>query len=234
VKRAAGAREFLDGRLDEPETLRGNLRDLRRMNRLLGGVALSRRAIDALVPDGRAISLLDVGTGAADIPMALLAHARRHGREMAVTATDSRSEVIEAARAARPAIDRLGRLTLEVADGRSLPYPDRTFTIAHTSLVLHHLEPADAVAMLRELRRVSRRGVVVNDLSRRPITLLGAWLLSRLFTRNPYSRFDAPLSARRAYTMVEARALLLHAGLRPAYEGTGIFGHRFAIAAIPR
>ncbi|HEY7524894.1 MAG TPA: methyltransferase domain-containing protein [Candidatus Limnocylindrales bacterium] len=232
MKRLADAPELLDGDLDDPRTLRDNLRDLRRANRLTGGVALTRRALDALAPEGTAVTLLDVGTGGADIPIALLAAARRRGRRLAVTATDSRPEVLEAALAARPAVDRLAGLTLEVADGRALPYPDRAFDVAHASLVVHHLEPPDAIALLGELRRVSRRGVIVNDLSRRPITLLGAWLLSRLFTRNRYSRYDAPLSARRAYTLVEMRALLLHAGLRPVYETSGIVGHRYAIAAV--
>lgn len=232
MRRRSNAPELLDGKLDDPDTLRDNLRDLRRANRLTGGVALSRRAYAVLAPTDVPVRLLDVGTGGADIPVALLAWARRTGRPLAVTATDSRTEVLDAARAARPALARLAGLTLEVADGRSLPYADRAFDVAHTSLVVHHLEPTDAIALLRELGRVSRRGVIVNDLARRPITLVGAWLLSRLFTRNRYSRYDAPLSARRAYTLIEMRALLVHAGLRPSFEATGILGHRYAIAAV--
>lgn len=234
MKRASGAPELLDGHLDDPDVLRDNLRDLRRVNRLTGGVALSRRALEVLCPAPTPVTFLDVGTGAADIPIALLADARRRQRPMAVTATDSRPEVIDAARSARPAIDRVPELTLEVADGRALPYPDRSFDVVHTSLMLHHLEPADAVLMLRELARIARRGVIVNDLARRPITLIGGVLLSRLLTRNRYSRHDAPLSARRAYTLVEARALLVHAGLTPIHESRGVFGHRFAIAASRR
>jgi ubiquinone/menaquinone biosynthesis C-methylase UbiE len=234
VRRLAHAEEHLDGRLDDLSILRSNLRDLRRANRLTGGVTLTGQALEALAPEGLAITLLDVGTGGADVPLALLAQARRRGRPLAVTATDRRPEVLAAARAARPAIDRVAGLTIEVADGRALPYADRSFDVAHSSLVIHHLEPADAVAVLRELSRVSRRGVIVNDLSRRPITLVGAWLLSRLFTGNPYSRHDAPLSARRAYTIVEMRALLYHAGLRPVYEASGFLGHRYAIAAVAR
>lgn len=233
MKRLSHVEELLDGPLDDPTTLRGNLRDLRRSNRLTGGVALSRRALRELVPDDGPITVLDVGTGGADIPVALLADSRRRGRRMEVTAIDSRAEVLAAARLARPAIGNLAGLTLELADGRGLPYPDRTFDVVHTSLVLHHLEPADAVTFLRELARVCRRGVVLNDLARRRITVFGAWLLSRLFTTNRYSRHDAPLSARRAYTLVEARALLAHAGLRPVFEATGIAGHRYAISAVP-
>lgn len=232
MKRATGAAELLDGPLHDPVTLRDNLRDLRRANRLTGGVSLSRRAFEALAPGTAAVSLLDVGTGGADIPLALLIDAGRHDRRLTVTAVDSRPEVLEAARAARPQLDRTEALDLEVADGRSLPYSDASFDVAHASLVLHHLEPGEAVPFLRELARVARRGIVVNDLSRRRVTVFGSWLLSRLFTRNHYSRHDAPLSARRAYTLAEAQALLAEAGLRPVYVTQGIFGHRWAIAAV--
>jgi ubiquinone/menaquinone biosynthesis C-methylase UbiE len=234
MRRLAGVAELLDGPLDDPRTLRGNLRDLRRANRFTGGVDLSRRAIEALAPGATAVTVLDVGTGEADIPLALLVHARKRRRALAFTAVDSRPEVVEAARANRPDLDHVSGLELDVADGRALPYADASYDVAHASLVLHHLEPSEAVAFLSELARVSRLGVVVNDLSRRPITLIGAWLLSRIFTRNRYSRRDAPLSARRAYTLSEAIGLLAEAGLRPISVTEGVFGHRWAIAAVRR
>jgi SAM-dependent methyltransferase len=236
MDRLAGAHELLDGPLDDAPALAGNLRDLRRVNALLGGVRLSRDAIDALVgPDagrGAGIELLDVGTGGADIPVALLADWRRNGRRLAVTAVDDRAEVLAAARLARPALDRVEGLRLEVADGRALPYDDRAFDVAHASLVLHHLEPADAVRLLGEMSRVSRRGIVVNDLTRGRLRWLGAWLLARLATRNRYTRHDGPLSVRRAYTAVEMHALLAVAGLRPIATRRDFLRHRYAIAAV--
>jgi hypothetical protein len=86
---------------------------------------------------------------------------------------------------------------------------------------------------LRELARVSGVGVVVNDLVRSPLTLTGAWLASRLFTRNRYSRHDAPLSARRAYSREELRDLLDDAGLRVVADFGGLARHRRALAAVP-
>jgi ubiquinone/menaquinone biosynthesis C-methylase UbiE len=213
-----------------------NLRDLRRINRWLGGVALSKAAIDTIVgrlaDTGTSITLLDVGTGGADIPVALLADWQRHDRRLEVTGVDSRPEVLLAARMARPSIDRIRRLTLAAADGRSLPYPDASFDVVHASLVLHHLDAPDAVALLREMSRVSRRGVVINDLQRGRRYLWGARLLTRLLTRNRFTRTDAPLSVRRAYTLREAKALVAVAGLRPFAERRDRLGHRWALAAI--
>ena len=49
MKRLDDAVELLDGPLDDPVALAGNLRDLRRINRWLGGAALSSAAIQAHV-----------------------------------------------------------------------------------------------------------------------------------------------------------------------------------------
>lgn len=53
-------------------SLAGNLRDPRRINRWLGGVVLSTAAIEALAAGRAELTLLDVGTVGADIPLALL------------------------------------------------------------------------------------------------------------------------------------------------------------------
>ena len=228
MDRLTGVEELLDGPLDRPDLLVANLRDLARINRLTGGTRLSERAIAAL---GGARTLLDVGTGGADIPMTLLARARLGQRALAITATDSRAEVLAAARDARPAIARTAGLELAVADGRALPYPAATFDIAHASLVLHHLDPDEVVALLGELRRVARVGIVANDLGRGRLAFIGGWLLVHAMARSAYTRHDGPLSVRRAYTRAELLELIAAAGLEPVVSVGGLAGHRVAIAA---
>jgi len=234
VRRLAATPELLDGPLDDVAALRGNLRDLRRVNRYLGGSLLSRKAVDLLLAgEPGPHSLLDVGTGAADIPLSLLDSAAARGRDLRVVGLDIRPEVLQAARSIDPHLERLDNLQLRAADGRALPYRDRTFDIVHASMVVHHLDPRDAVAFLREARRVARRGVVVNDLIRGRLNWAGAWVLTRLATRNRLTRHDGPLSVRRAYTRTEALALLVSAGLQPVAEFNVPFGFRVAFAAVP-
>ncbi len=238
MQRLAGARELLDGDLTDDRVLEGNLRDLRRINRFLGGLSLSRRAVDAIVevaavPRDRQLSLLDIGTGGADIPMGMIAEWQRTGRQLTVLGIDSRHEVLAAAARERPAILAMDGLRLRIADGRTLPFDDDSFDIAHASLVVHHLEPADAAALIHEMARVSRHGVVLNDLARGRLNWLGAWLLLHAITRNAYTRHDGPLSVRRAYSLAEVRALVTEAGLRIVDEEIGFMGHRWAIAAVP-
>ena len=224
MRRLAGVLELLDGPLDDPAALRGNLRDLARVNRRLGGTEASRRALDHLLDHRHgAQTMLDVGTGAADIPVALVDAAASTGRELRVTAVDSRQEVLDAARAVNGRLAAMPGVELVLGDGRSLPWPDRSFDVVHASLVIHHLEPREAVAFLTEASRLARRGVVVNDLVRARHHWIGAKVLLTLATRNRYTRYDGPLSVRRAYTRVELRALLAAAGLRPLAE---IAAHR--------
>lgn len=212
--------------------LAGNLRDLARVNRWLGGVALSRRAVRALL-HGHAgnVELLDVGTGAADIPDALITALGRPGGWLRVTAVDTNQQILDAARvrvAAGPE-----SLHLERVEGDHLPYPDEAFDIAHCSLVLHHAEPVAAQRLLGEMARVSRIGIVVNDLERSRRAWLGAWLLARVTTRNAYTRNDAPLSVRRAYLPAEVAQMAARAGLMERARFRDLFRHRFAIAFVP-
>jgi ubiquinone/menaquinone biosynthesis C-methylase UbiE len=230
MDRLSGAVELLDGPLDDRRALVGNLRDLARFNRRLGGIRLTASAVDALAPGSAPLAVLDVGTGGADIPLALIERGRAQGRLVRVTGIDSRPEVLAAAAVADPRITGTGELALHVGDGLALPYPDDAFDIVHTSLLVHHLDPVPARTLLAEMARVARVGIVLNDLVRSRRSLLGAWLLTRAL-RNRFTRHDAPLSVRRAYTVSELTALLASAGLRVERRFDGFAGHRVALAA---
>ena len=220
--------EYLDGPLD-PLLLTANLRDLARVNRWLGGVDLSWRAIGPFLAAGATTRVLDVGTGAADVPHELLRRAGRRHR-LDVMATDVRTELVDAARATAAAGP-----SFEVREDPvdRIDSPDASFDVAHCSLVLHHLDSDGAVALLREMGRVATQAVVVNDLRPGWRWWLGAWVLTRSLTRNPYTRHDAPLSVRRAYSAEEVRILAGRAGLRlvarydarPAYRYALVFVH---------
>ncbi len=232
MDRQAHREELLDGRLDDAPTLAGNLRDLARVNRWLGGSRLSASGVEALSRGRSPVSVLDVGTGGADIPLALIDRARASGRTLIVTGIDSRPEVLAAAVMVHPRLTATDGLALQIADGRSLPYPDDSFDVVHSSLLVHHLDPDAARAVLTEMARVARLGVVLNDLVRSRPAWIGAWLLSHTLTRNRFTRTDAPLSVRRAYTVAELTALLATAGLRVGSIVRAPFAHRVALIAL--
>jgi ubiquinone/menaquinone biosynthesis C-methylase UbiE len=117
---------------------------------------------------------------------------------------------------ARRNLSDTNHVTLLQADVRAIPLPDASVDVAHASLLVHHLDPPDVVRALRELRRVARRGVVVNDLRRGPIAFAVTAATVLVLSRGRYTRHDGVQSARRAYTLAELDEMAAAAGLRRA------------------
>jgi len=204
--RRTTARELMDEPVDDVDELAENLRDIAYANAHLGGTAPVVRALRRLRPR----TILDVGSGAGDVALALVNDAHRRGAAVRVTCLDANDQMLAIARRAthdHPALEFVR------GDGESLPFDDGAFDVVTCTLALHHFEPAAARALLRELRRVARITPLVCDLRRSDVAFAATWLWSRA-SRNRLTRHDAPLSVRRAYTPGEALSLAREAGWR--------------------
>lgn len=205
-------RELLDAESLDAADLRLNLREMAMLNRLPGGVAASRRGIAMLLNGTRPATVLDVGTGSGDLPAALL---RDDSAGLRVVAVDVRPEVLAVA---SRRLQGVAGVELLEADAVQLPLPDASVDVAHASMMLHHLDEERAVAALREMRRVARRGVVINDLRRGVLSFVVTAATVLALTRGRYTRHDGVLSARRAYTLPELDALASAAGLQRVWR----------------
>ena len=221
--------ELMDGALPDAAELAENFRDIQRVNHLLGGTATILRHLPRLldsVPAGRPATILDLATGSADIPLAIVRWARRRGRAVTVVASDYSDDILALARVA---VAEDPDITVARYDARDVPLPDGAFDIVLCSLSLHHLDPEDAVRVLREMDRLATSGFILNDLRRGRLGFVAAWVAARLTTRNRLTRNDAPLSVQRAYTVTELHDLLRRAEVR----GAKISRHRwFRMAAV--
>lgn len=228
MQRIAETTELLDGPLD-PSLLPGNLDDLARFNG--HGSELSWALLRRLEPSATKVALLDVGTGGADVPRYLLHEANAGGLDLTVTATDVRPEIVSEARRRSEGV---ANLDIQLARADRLDFADDAFDVVHSSLLMHHLEPQAAVMLLREMRRVARRGVIVNDLDRRRSWWLLAQILGLVATRNAYTRNDAPLSVARAYRADEITAMAAAAGLREIERLWARPAYRYGLAFVRR
>jgi ubiquinone/menaquinone biosynthesis C-methylase UbiE len=214
LPRAEHAPEYLDEPAHDPRVLTQSLAHVAAVNRWLGGRRALLHHLGALLPAQGRAEVLDVGTGSGDLPRAIADHARDSRRPIRIVATDNHPQILDVARthcASYPEIE------VQRADALALPFADDAFDVALLSMVLHHLEGADQVHALRELARVSRRGVIVGELERSRINYLGARLLSATVWRgNRLTRHDGPLSVKRAFTPGELLRIAGEAGLRKA------------------
>ena len=187
--------------LDDPGTdsaLRErSLRDVRRANTLLGGAWAVLAELRRLLPElpGGHATLLDVGTGLADIPVRARRSAARRGVALETFGVDGAETLA-----------RLGHALLDgsaCADARCLPFADASIDIVICSQVLHHFEDAELGAVLAELSRVARRFVVVSDIRRSWLAAAGFWLMTWPMGFHPVSRHDGLTSVLRGFTSDE-------------------------------
>ena len=205
--------EMIDLPDADPDLLRGELRNLRKINRRFGGISSVRKALQPLLertdPAGM-LELLDLGTGSGDQAVAIVEHCRSLGRRVAVTAIDNNAAVLEEARRVTSGYPEIA---LERGDLRALAHPDGRFDVALCALAAHHLAHGEVVELLKEMDRLTRVGFVLNDLSRSTLALGAAWLYTRLTTTNIMTRSDAIASIQAAFTLEELAGIAERSGL---------------------
>lgn len=200
--RRRGAEILDDPTADAALSLR-SLRDVALANRLFGGrraVLHELRGLLRAYPTGRALTLLDVGTGLGDIPAAAAAMARRRGLTLHTVGMELAPHL---ARAAAPHCSS----TL-AGNAMRLPFADGSIDLITCSQVLHHFDGGEAAQLLRECTRVARTAVVVGDLRRSWLAVAGLWASSFALGFHPVSRHDGVLSVLRGYTKPELRQLV--------------------------
>jgi len=106
--------------------------------------------------------------------------------------TDVASTVVEEARLMNPSV------AYQSYDGNHLPYEDRSFDVAFTIAVMHHVPPGQWPAFLREMRRVVRPGGMIVVFEHNPINPLTQWVVRTC----PIDENAVLLSSRRLLRLV--------------------------------
>jgi SAM-dependent methyltransferase len=90
------------------------------------------------------------------------------------------------------------------------------YDVVTCSLFLHHLDEADAAALLRKMAAAAGQLMLVDDLERSGMGYVLTWFGTRLFSTSPVVRHDGPVSAAAAFSLAEVRELARWAGLERA------------------
>lgn len=224
LQRRAQTSELMDEPTLSTDEMGSTLKEVDAINRYLGGWATSEWLLRPFLRTTKLPSILDVGAGSGATARALQSHWGRRGWTTRWTLVDLHPSVCRVAgKEPRGFVSGVVR-----ADARHLPFPDRTFDVAHASLFLHHLGDQEISQVIREMTRVSRHGLVINDLERHGVALAAIRLITGMFSRNRCVRHDAPVSVRRGFRKGEI--LQWGAGLESAsFEIQRRFPFRWAV-----
>jgi len=205
--------------LDDPEAkapaVVETLRNIARSNRWFGGawaVSHGLRRLLAAVPRGATLSLLDLGTGVGDLPLRAARWAAGGGRGIRLVPVGIERNRVAAGLA------RAGGLPCAVACAGTPPIRDKSVDLVLLSQVVHHLDRASAIRLLRTSDRLARLGVLVADLRRGRLALAAFWCGARALGFDRHTRADGITSLHRGYTAGELRDLLAAAGVRARVE----------------
>ena len=205
--------EWIDQPETDPSLVSEELQILEDANRRFGGHDLALHYLQRLLGNSRPapISILDLGTGAADIPRTLAAWLRDRQWPATITAVDRNPTVL---RVAAESCRDWPEIRFERHDVLNLPFVPRSFDIVLCSLVLHHFSFSEAVVILQRMQEIARVGYILNDLRRNWVSVLLAELAARTVIRSPIARHDAPQSCRAAFTIPELNLMARQAALK--------------------
>src|SRR5262249_34239372 len=156
--------------------------------------------------------VLDLATGAGDLPIRLWRWAQRACLALHIDGCDRNPDAIAYAR--QRADSERAAVTFFVCNALG-PLP-AGYDVLLSSLFLHHLEEDHAVSLLRRMAAAAACMILVNDLARSRAGLLLAYAGTRLLTRSAVVHTDGPRSVEGAFTLAEARILAQRAGLAGA------------------
>ena len=215
--------------LDEApyEEVRDSLNDVATVNRYLSGYRVLLHHAGKFLNEhqlDRPFTVLDAATGSADQPVALVKLARKLGVPIQITAIDINSKMLKMA---KDEVREYPEIRLVQCDVLALPFKEDGFDLAVNNLSLHHFTWDNAVAILKSIYKSARLGILVNDLHRSRIAHAVIFLLTRIFTSNRLTRYDAPVSVMNAFTPSEFRELAMQAKIIP-FEIHRHFPYRIA------
>jgi SAM-dependent methyltransferase len=207
--------ELMD--MPQPVTpeLEQDLLNLVSLNRYFGSHRLIKAFLNCWFSQGESYRVLDVCTGAGDIPRLLVEYCRRNDIRIQIDAIDSSESTLAIAKkfsAGYPEINWIKADALTYCSAN-------TYDLVCCSLALHHFSERDAVSLLRNFRNLTHRWILVADLERHWSTAIGVWLVTSLLYREPMTRHDAMMSVRRAFSFPELQSMAEEAG----WSG---FGHQ--------
>ena len=200
--------EYLDDPSTSPEVRARSLADVRVSNRLLGGLHAVLAEVGRIAPAlGDSVSVLDVGTGLADVPVRVRALLAKRKVTVELFGVDE-----------APSLARHNLAVLDgsvCGDARYLPFRSSSIDLVICSQMLHHLEDREIGAVLAELDRVARTAVIVSDLRRSWFAAIGFWLVSQVLRFHPVTRHDGVVSVLRGFTSRELGDAVRTLGRRP-------------------
>ncbi|WP_027003929.1 methyltransferase domain-containing protein [Hugenholtzia roseola] len=209
-------KELMDELTLEGEDLRRNLEELAFINTHLGGYEVLTSAIHFLekrkkIDLQQPLSLLDVGSGGGDTLRFLAKYFRRKRWQGNFMGIDANPFMVNYSRMRSLVFPEI---SFDICDITKPEFENLEADIVICSLFCHHFEDEALIALFRNLKKISKKAFIINDLERNRLAFYAIKSLTHFFSKSYLVKHDAPLSVRRAFKRQELAELLEAAGIK--------------------
>lgn len=196
--------EIMDNFSIQDERIDEALSELIVANKLLGGISTTEDGLRLLLNEKKNenISILDVGAGASDI----LQQLNKESYKIKITSIDLNKR-------ACMLLQKNLISNIVCADSLFIPIKQKQFDVIHASLFFHHFNEEEIKKILTDFLKISKSGIIINDLRRSVFALLGIKIVSALFSKSEMFKNDGPLSVRRGFIKADWLRILNSLGI---------------------
>lgn len=180
--------ELMDDFSIQDERIDTALVELKIINKYLGGISTTKSALELTIRNNNdEVKILDIGSGSSDNLIA----AKNSFPNIRISSLDKNLRTLTATKNLIPKIN---------SDAFYLPFKNNSWDLVHVALFLHHFNEIQIKKLLKEFLRISKKGIIINDLERSYFALLGIKLLTILFSKSEMVKHDAPISVKRGFS----------------------------------
>lgn len=204
-------KELIDDLNCDGDELRQTLRELKTINKLLGGNYVTTDGINQLLKKATSekITIADIGCGGGDMIRVMYNWSQKKNLNASFIGVDANPNTIAMAAGN---LRELPNVNFEAADVFDPNFQQQQVDIVTCTLFTHHFTDEELIRMFRSFKYKAKIGMVINDLHRHPLAFHSIKILTRLFSKSRLVINDAPISVQRGFQKKELEEILHRAG----------------------
>jgi 2-polyprenyl-3-methyl-5-hydroxy-6-metoxy-1,4-benzoquinol methylase len=206
--------EIMDDLQCSGEVVHQTLRELEKINYLLGGNYVTINGIEVLLKycsNDTPIHIADLGCGSGDILRLIRRWANKKGYNVRLTGIDANTNIVAFA---KERTEGSLQIVFDSVDIFSEKFKEKKFDVVIGTLFFHHFSNEQLTSFFQQLKQQVRIGVIINDIHRHWLSFYSIKILTSVFSKSTMVKYDAPLSVKRAFKKQELKSILDSAGLK--------------------
>lgn len=206
-------KEIMDDLACDGPVLDQTLKELKTINKLLGGNHVTTDGLDKITAKfpQASYTIADIGCGGGDMIRVMADWAIKKNLNLHFIGVDANPNTIEFAKERLADLNNVEFLVKNVFEAGFL---GTKVDIITCTLFTHHFTDSELQMLLKSLLDQAKLGIVINDLHRHSVAYYSITLLTKFFSKSDMVKNDGPLSVLRAFSRADWKELLKHSQIK--------------------